>query len=188
MEDHVMDINTKVRNLLDQYFEIEEKFFFRHLSKAFNEIEEGQNFNMEDVFRASDEISETSLRMYDKARTYIDSIEKLLNCKYNKYAITSIELSDPHWSIEGILPDTIDNTKLKELIDSFDLCDSSRWSNPMLICVPFEVYSWLDKIYGGDIYCCMAIYAIAGPNSGYTSNYHDWIKINKEKYLPKILG
>jgi len=151
----------KVKKLFDSYFDLERKFFFRHLD--------------------SEEI-------YDKAWSIIKQIENILNCKYKEYVIVNLELSDPIWSVDekNVFPTTINLDQLKRKIEEYDCVTTSRWRNPILICVPTEVYEWLDENGNGEVYCDLAIYAVAGPNGGYTSNYHDWIKLNKKYYLPKV--
>ena len=151
----------KVKKLFDSYFDLERKFFFRHLD--------------------SEEI-------YDKAWSIIKQIENILNCKYKEYVIVNLELSDPIWSVDesSVFPTAISLESLKRKIEEHDCMTTSRWCNPILICVPIEVYEWLDENGNDEVYRDLAIYAIAGPDSGYTSNYYDWIELNRKYYLPKV--
>ena len=158
--------NQKIKKLLDSYFNLQRKFFFRHL-------------NSEDI---------DSKEMYNKAWNIVEQIENILNCKHKEYVIVNLELSDPIWFVDenNIFPTAINLDQLKRKIEECDCMITRRWCNPILICVPIEVYKWLDKNCNSEVYCDLAIYAIAGPNGGYTSNYYDWIKLNRKYYLPKV--
>ena len=114
--------------------------------------------------------------------------EQSLRCKYKEYAIVSIELSDPLWYDEGIYPTEVNKSKLQYLVGKYDDIVSSRWTNPILLCVPIEVYTWLDEQFGDDVYGVLPVYAIAGPNGGYTGKYISWIQLNKHIYLPRVLS
>jgi len=129
-----------------------------------------------------------NLLYYKLVKYCVHKIEKQLNCSYKKYVIVEVELSDPHWSFEEIYPDKIGAKQLKELIDNYDNYGTSRWFNPMLICLPKGMYEWMCEKYDGDPYCEMPIYAIAGPNDGYTGLWYEWIQFNKKEYLPKVLN
>jgi len=158
--------NRKVKKLFDSYFDLERKFFFRHL-------------NSEDV---------DSEEIYDKAWNIMKQIENILNCKHKEYVIVNLELSDPVWFVDekDIFPTAINLDQLKQKIEEYDCVTTSRWRNPILICVPIEIYKWLNENGNGEVYCDLAVYAIAGPDSGYTGNYYDWIKLNRKYYLPKV--
>jgi len=158
--------SQKIGNLFESYFELEKKIFFSHLdSKAVDPVEG-----------------------YNNAREIINQIEDLLNCQYKEFVFVEIELSDPIWFCDedDVFPTKVSLDDLKEKIDDIDDMATGRWVNPMLIVVPIEVYKWLDERYDGNISMDLAIYAVAGPCSGYTGNYHQWIQLNKKKYLPKV--